>query len=36
MLYFMYDNYKYIDNSLKINFELLSEKKNFKIFIQMR
>ena len=36
MLYFMYNIYKYIDNSLKINFDLLSKKKNFKIFIQMR
>ena len=35
MLYFMYYIYKYIDTSLKINFDLLS-KKNFKIFIQMR
>ena len=35
MLNFMYNIYKYIDNSLKINFDLLS-KKNIKIFIQMR
>lgn len=36
MLNFMYNIYKYIDNSLKINFDLLSKKKNIKIFIQMR
>lgn len=36
MLNFMYNIYKYIDNSLKINFDLLSKKKNFKIFIQKR
>ena len=36
MLYSMYNIYKYIDNSLKINFDLLSKKKNLKIFIQKR